>query len=57
MDTKLFIVVPCYNEEQVLPITSNLFLEELLELIRKNKVSDDSRVFLWMMGVKIRHGM
>ncbi len=52
MDTKLFIVVPCYNEEQVLPITSNLFLEELLELIRKNKVSDDSRVFFVDDGSK-----
>lgn len=44
MDTRLYIVVPCYNEEQVLPITSNLFMEELLELIEKQKVSHDSRV-------------
>jgi glycosyltransferase involved in cell wall biosynthesis len=38
------IIVPCYNEEQVLPITSKLFLEELIELVSKNKISDDSRI-------------
>ena len=25
----LYIVIPCYNEEKVLPITSKQFLEEL----------------------------
>lgn len=25
--TKLYVVIPCYNEEQVLPITSKLFLK------------------------------
>jgi len=25
----LFIIIPCYNEEKVLPITSKQFLEEL----------------------------
>lgn len=40
----LYIVIPCYNEEQVLPITSKLFLEELNDLISKNKISDDSRI-------------
>ena len=26
----LYIVIPCYNEEQVLPVTSGMFLDELL---------------------------
>ena len=25
--TKLYVVIPCYNEEQVLPITSKLLME------------------------------
>ena len=35
--TKLYVVIPCYNEEQVLPITSKLFLKELKDLIQKGK--------------------
>ena len=41
---KLIIVIPCYNEEEVLPITSRLFREELEGLIEKGKVSRDSRI-------------
>lgn len=37
MSAVLYIVVPCYNEEKVLPITAEMFLEELNLLIRKNK--------------------
>lgn len=40
----LWIVIPCYNEEIVLPETKKLFLDELKLLIQKNKVSDDSRI-------------
>lgn len=40
----LYIVIPCYNEEQVLPITSGMFLDELTHLIAVDKISDDSRV-------------
>ena len=40
----LYIIVPCYNEQEVLPITAPLFLEKL-ELLRDlGKISDDSRV-------------
>lgn len=48
----LYIVMPCYNEEQVLPITSKLFLEELNDLISKNKISDDSRIMFVNDGSK-----
>ena len=37
MDTKLCVVVPCYNEQEVLPITSKLFLKKLLDMIEKGK--------------------
>lgn len=40
----LYIIVPCYNEEQVLPITSELFLTELKRLIAKGMVNDASRI-------------
>lgn len=44
MDTVLYIVIPCYNEEKVLPITAGMFLEELHLLIRKNKISEKSKI-------------
>ena len=46
MTPKLIIVIPCYNEEKVLPVTSPLFREELELLIDKGKVSPDSRILL-----------
>ncbi len=51
---KLYVVIPCYNEEQVLPITSKLFLEELTDLIRKEKISPDSRILFVNDGSKDR---
>jgi len=44
MDTVLWIVVPCYNEEEVLPVTAPLFLGELRDLADKGKISDESRI-------------
>lgn len=40
----LWMVIPCYNEEEVLPITAPLFLEELQELIQKNKIAENSKI-------------
>ncbi len=40
----LYIVIPCYNEEKVLPITSTLFLDELNLLISEEKISQDSKI-------------
>ena len=39
----LWIVIPCYNEEQVLPITAPMFLEKIHSLTAQGLVSDKSR--------------
>ena len=47
MDTpNLYIVVPCYNEQEVLPITAPMFLAKLEQLTDKGKISADSRLLL-----------
>ena len=48
----LYIVVPCYNEEQVLPITSQMFLKKLHSLERAWKISTDSRILFVDDGSK-----
>ena len=40
----LYIVIPCYNEEEVLPITAPLFLKKIGELQGKNMISKKSRI-------------
>ena len=40
----LYIIIPCYNEEEVLPITAPLFFDKLNRLIRLEMISDDSRI-------------
>ena len=40
----LYIVVPCYNEEEVLPVTSGMFLQELELLTSAGKIAPESRV-------------
>jgi len=52
MSPKLYIVIPCYNEEKVLPITSDLFLNEINELISKKKISEDSKILFVNDGSK-----
>lgn len=42
---KLAIVVPCYNEEQVLPETTRRLSELLQRLADSGKVSDSSRIY------------
>lgn len=42
----LWMVIPCYNEEEVLSITAPLFLGELQELIQKNKIAENSKILL-----------
>lgn len=40
----LYFVVPCYNEEAVLPVTSKLFYDKLCKLINDKRISDRSRI-------------
>ena len=48
----LYIVIPCYNEQAVLPITAPLFLNKITSLINKNKISQDSKVLFVNDGSK-----
>lgn len=48
----LYIIVPCYNEQEVLPITAPLFLEKINELVAENKISRDSRIMFVDDGSK-----
>ena len=52
MKPKLYLVIPCYNEEAVLPKTAPTFLAKLLDLIAAGEISDDSRVFFVNDGSK-----
>lgn len=44
MDNKLYLVIPCYNEEEVLPETSSRLKDKILSLIEKGKIASDSRI-------------
>lgn len=44
MTPVLYIVIPCFNEEAVLPITGSLFLEKLEEMISLNMIDGKSRI-------------
>lgn len=50
----LYIVIPCYNEQEVLPITAPLFLSKILELTEESKISSDSRILFVNDGSKDR---
>lgn len=43
-NTVLYIVIPCYNEEEVIKITSQQLLDKLNELSKLNKISSESRI-------------
>jgi len=40
----LYIVIPCYNEQDVLPITAPMFLQKIESLIAQGLCSEDSKV-------------
>ena len=50
----LYIVIPCYNEEKVLPITCELFLKKIITLVKKNKIDNNSRILFVNDGSKDR---
>lgn len=52
MAKTLYIVVPCYNEQEVFPETKRQLCEKLAALIAENKISERSRVFFVNDGSK-----
>ena len=52
MTPVLYIVIPCYNEEAVLPITAPLFLAKLRQLTDAGLIAEASRVLFVNDGSK-----
>ena len=48
----LYVVIPCYNEQEVLPITAPLFLKKIVDLSGKGKISPNSRILFVNDGSK-----
>lgn len=44
MDNKLYLVIPCYNEEEVLPETAKRLKDKLSTLVQAGKINPDSRI-------------
>lgn len=51
-DPILYIVIPCYNEQEVLPITAPQFLAKINQLASEGLISGDSRVMFVNDGSK-----
>ena len=52
MSKTLYIVVPCYNEQEVLPETSKRLLEKMGQLVLENKIANNSRIMFVNDGSK-----
>ena len=50
----LYIVIPCYNEEEVLPVTAPMFKAKLEALTGAGVISTDSRILFVNDGIKDR---
>lgn len=48
----LYLVIPCYNEEEMLPITAKALLKKVSELINSRKIAADSKVMFVDDGSK-----
>lgn len=48
----LYIVIPCYNEQEVLPVTSPMFLNKLNGLISAGKIAPESKIVFINDGSK-----
>lgn len=49
---RLFCVIPCYNEQEVLPETSKRLKDKFTQLIGEGKISEDSRIVFVNDGSK-----
>lgn len=49
---KLYIVVPCYNEEEMLPITMEVLTKKLEQLINDKKINKESKIMFVDDGSK-----
>ena len=54
MCNKLYLVIPCYNEEEVLPETSRRLKEKVASLIERGKIDGGSRIVFVNDGSKDR---
>lgn len=52
MKPVLYIIIPCFNEQEVLPITAPEFLQKLMQLIEEDKISKKSRILFVNDGSK-----
>lgn len=52
MKNVLYLVIPCYNEEEVLPITSKEVKNKIEKLIKDKKISKDSKILFVNDGSK-----
>ena len=52
MTPRLYIIIPCYNEQAVLPITAPMFLDKINSLAAAGKISGDSRILFVNDGSK-----
>ena len=52
MSKTLYIVVPCYNEQEVVPETSKRLLEKMGQLVLENKIANNSRIMFVNDGSK-----
>ena len=50
----LYIVVPCYNEEKVLPHTNPMFVEKIEQLVKKEEIHPLSKIMYVNDGSKDR---
>ena len=50
----LYVVIPCYNEEEVLPETTKQLKEKMTKLIKSNKIAKESKVMYVNDGSKDR---
>ena len=48
----LYLVIPCYNEQDVLPISNKIFINKLESLITNNTISKDSKILFINDGSK-----